>query len=118
MPELTKQLRQEVPEYFKKKKASQKRRRQEKHELIKKNRKELVKIFGNAIFRSGWPVSREEIKHALGIKEELNKIEELGDFMEQVESEKEKEKEKEQKPEQVSVQLPEPSEQSIVSEAI
>ena len=59
-----------MPEYFRKKKENQKRRRQEKHELIKKHKKELEKIFGDAVFQSGWPISRKEIKLALGIYEE------------------------------------------------
>lgn len=75
MPDLVTNLDKVVPDYFRKKKDSQKRRRLEKHELIKKNRKELVKIFGNAIFESGWPISRQEIKQALGIKEEVENIE-------------------------------------------
>lgn len=53
-----------------KKKERQKKRRQEKHELIKSNRKALVDIFGDAVFKSGWPISRKEIKLALGLKEE------------------------------------------------
>lgn len=65
---------QNIPDYFKKKKASQKRRRKEKHELIKANRSQLVSIFGDAIFQRGWPVSRKEIKLALGITEEEPEI--------------------------------------------
>lgn len=57
-----------TPVYFQKKKASQKRRRLEKHNLIKKNRRALIEIYGAAIFQQGWPVSRKEIKAALGIK--------------------------------------------------
>jgi hypothetical protein len=45
-----------TPEYFLKKKANQKRRRQIKHELIKKNRKALMQIYGAAIFQTCWPV--------------------------------------------------------------
>lgn len=60
----------DIPVYFQKKKANQKRRRQEKHELIKKNRKALYLIFGNTIYRSGWPISRKEIKTALGITDD------------------------------------------------
>ena len=75
MPDLVTNLTKTIPEYFRKKKDSQKRRRQEKHELIKKNRKELVKIFGNAIFERGWPISRQEIKQALGITEDREKVE-------------------------------------------
>ena len=59
----------DTPLYFKKKKANQKRRRQIKHELIKKNRKALVQIYGDAIFQRGWPVGIKEIKAALGIEE-------------------------------------------------
>jgi hypothetical protein len=51
-------VKEEVPLYFQKKKASQKRRRLEKHELIKKNVKALYEIYGEAIYRTGWPVSR------------------------------------------------------------
>jgi hypothetical protein len=58
-----------TPEYFRKKKANQKRRRLEKHNLIKKNRRALIEIYGSAIFQRGWPVSRKEIREALGIKE-------------------------------------------------
>ena len=75
MPDLANKLVKEVPAYFKKKKANQKRRRLEKHELIKKNRKALVEIFGDAVFKSGWPISRKEIKEALGIQEEGEKVE-------------------------------------------
>ena len=71
-----------MPLYFQKKKANQKRRRQEKHELIKKNKKALRSIFGNAIFRKGWPVSRKEIRMALGIEEPSSAVEQLGEFME------------------------------------
>ena len=38
--------------------------------MIKSNRKALVEIFGDAVFKSGWPISRKEIKLALGLKEE------------------------------------------------
>jgi hypothetical protein len=75
-------LKEPIPLYFQKKKANQKRRRQEKHELIKKNKKALKEIFGNAIFRQGWPISRKEIKIALGIEETNNVVEQLGEFME------------------------------------
>ena len=60
-------------------------RRREKHELIKNNRKALVAIFGDAIFKRGWPVSRKEIKLALGLKEEEHdKAAFLGEFLEMV----------------------------------
>ena len=59
-----------VSDYYKKKKLRQKARRKEKHELIQSNRKALVEIFGDAVFKRGWPISRKEIKLALGIKEE------------------------------------------------
>ena len=74
-PCIAENINEEVPIYFKKKKANQKRRRLEKHELIKKHRKELVKIFGDAVFSTGWPMSRREIKEALGLKEDENEIE-------------------------------------------
>jgi hypothetical protein len=45
-PVLADKVETAVPLYFQKKKASQKRRRQIKHELIKKNRKALVEIYG------------------------------------------------------------------------
>jgi hypothetical protein len=74
-----------IPEYFKKKKAHQKERRKEKHELIKANRAKLVEIFGDAIFKRGWPVSRKEIKDALGLKEEEHDKEAfLGEFLKMV----------------------------------
>jgi len=38
--------------------------------MIKCNRKALEEIFGDAIYRRGWPISRKEIKLALGLKEE------------------------------------------------
>jgi hypothetical protein len=50
MPLISDKLVEDVPLYFQKKKANQKRRRQEKHELIKKNRRALVDLFGNAVF--------------------------------------------------------------------
>lgn len=64
-----KPVHKSTPLYFLKKKACQARRRKEKHQLIKDNKDDLVEIFGDAIFKSGWPVSRKEIKFALGIKE-------------------------------------------------
>lgn len=60
-PEIVEKVNEEIPLYFRKKKASQKRRRQEKHELIKKNRKRLYEIYGEAIYSRGWPISRREI---------------------------------------------------------
>lgn len=48
-----------VSEHYKKKKQRQKGRRKEKHELIKSNRKALVEIFGDAVFKRGWPISRK-----------------------------------------------------------
>ena len=53
--------------YYKRKKEKQKIRRKEKHELIKNNRKALVEVFGDAVFKRGWPISRQEIKFALGL---------------------------------------------------
>lgn len=77
----------ETPLYFIKKKASQVRRRKDKHKLIKDNKEALVKIFGDAIFKSGWPVSRKEIKFALGIKEEDHGKEiSLAEFMNMAET--------------------------------
>jgi hypothetical protein len=60
-PNLAENVLEEAPIYFQKKKASQKRRRLEKHELIKKNVKALYEIYGEAIYNTGWPVSRREI---------------------------------------------------------
>lgn len=60
-PEIVEKVNEEIPLYFRKKKASQKRRREEKHELIKKNRKRLYEIYGEAIYSRGWPISRKEI---------------------------------------------------------
>lgn len=62
--------KRKITEYFRKKKKNQRRRRKEKHQLIKAHKKELAQIFGDAIFQVGWPVSRSEIKLALGIEEE------------------------------------------------
>ena len=66
--------KKQVPLYFQKKKESQKRRRQEKHELIKKNRKALLKIFGTRIFRKGWFISRKEILEALNYSEPSSSV--------------------------------------------
>ena len=59
--------RRPLPEYFRKRKDNQKRRRKEKHELIESNKETLAQIFGKAIYQKGWPVSRKDIKLALGI---------------------------------------------------
>lgn len=85
-PNLAEDLKEEAPLYFQKKKASQKRRRLEKHELIKKHVKALYEIYGEAIYRTGWPVSRREIMEALGIKEEREV--ELGGISELMNGEK------------------------------
>jgi hypothetical protein len=41
-----------------------------------------VEIYGDAVFRRGWPISRKEIKEALGLKEEENEVfENIGELM-------------------------------------
>jgi hypothetical protein len=71
-----------LPEYFRKKKANQKRRRLEKHNLIQANKEALLALFGDVVFSKGWPISRKEIKLALGIKEEDHEKEiSLEEFM-------------------------------------
>lgn len=83
--------RRPLPEYFRKKKDNQKRRRLERWTLIESNKETLLEIFGKVIFSKGWPVSRRDIKLALGLNPDNDEDDEnreaFGEFMEMAEKE-------------------------------